>query len=73
MAQNEPHVQRMLEEYNENSERLTKLDAFLETELYFSLDVSDRNLLLRQSIAMSSYLNILCDRLERAGAFVERV
>lgn len=60
-----PHVQRMLDEYEELSERLGKLSAFLKTETFFGLEKEDRQLLFKQDDAMDMYKTALHARIVR--------
>lgn len=58
-----PFVERMLIEQSELKERLVKLNAFIESEQFMSLDRANRTLLLRQTDAMTSYLETLSARI----------
>lgn len=65
----QPFVERMVEEYNELSERLKKLVAFTKTEKFTALAEEQRNLLEEQREAMSHYKRVLGKRIETNGGF----
>lgn len=60
----QPHQQRVVDEKNELGERLEKLLAFRQTELYKSLPEQEQELLYFQSQAMKHYHEILEQRIE---------
>lgn len=57
-----PHQLRVLEELADLSVKLEKLTAFFDTELYRSLDATERNLLKEQSLFMQEYQRVLAER-----------
>lgn len=57
-----PHQLRVLEELAQVSDRLEKLTAFFDTDLYRSLDVDERGRLKEQSLIMGEYQRILAAR-----------
>lgn len=61
----QPHQQRVVDEKNELGERLTKLLAFIGTDLYKSLPEEDKELLFFQSQIMEDYFEVLEQRIER--------
>ena len=56
---------RILDERKEVSDRLAKLDRFLDSEFSFKMDLTDRYLLIKQSVVMAEYVNILDKRIHR--------
>lgn len=63
-----PHVQRMIAEGEQLTDRLEKLGAFLTGDLFKTLPETDQTLLSAQCGAMTAYLQILSLRIERALA-----
>lgn len=63
-----PHVQRMINEYTELTDKIKKLTVFinLKNTIYMSLDEIDKNLLASQLVHMTNYSNVLTQRIERA-------
>lgn len=59
-------VDRMQLELDELDERINKLEKFIETDSFISLEETDRNLLNEQLQAMHSYLCVLSCRMKRA-------
>lgn len=59
-------VDRMKLELDELDERIEKLEKFIESDSFMSLEETDRNLLNEQLQAMHSYLGVLSCRFERA-------
>lgn len=59
-------VDRMKLELDELDERIEKLEKFIESDSFMSLEETDRNLLNEQLQAMHSYLGALSCRMERA-------
>ena len=57
------HQQRVLEERNDLEEKLTKLVAFLNSEIYNKLPGEEKVRLSAQSRAMAVYLCILNERI----------
>lgn len=60
------HVQRMLEEEAQLSERLAKLVAFTQSPMFGQLQEIDQELLAAQLFVMQSYASILNTRLRLA-------
>lgn len=60
-----PHQQRVVEERDQLSERLAKLDVFTShgNAVYEALPQAERDRLLRQTIVMSMYLTVLNERI----------
>lgn len=56
---------RMLEESSELTKRVTKLEAFTETETYLLLPWTDRHMIQNQLRAMQSYSRILQQRIKQ--------
>lgn len=63
-----PQLDRLMEETRETAGRLNKLNAFMGSETFPGLAREDKDLLYSQQRAMSRYVQILGQRLERAGA-----
>lgn len=62
-----PHLQRMLEEEAQLSDRIRKAQAYLLSEISFDhLDDTDRHLLTQQVSFMSDYAQVLLMRINRA-------
>ena len=62
-----PHVQRMIEEYKEVEQRLTKLSTFIDFGANFkALEVEEQERLKRQRVSMDEYFHILDERLAYA-------
>lgn len=59
-----PHQQRVLDEKAELDERLKKLSAFVITDAFNRLDSTDRELLLEQEDAMTTYSDVLTRRIK---------
>lgn len=55
---------RLLEERDQLQEKVTKLDAFLDTEVFETISEVQQELLLSQFEAMTDYLDILNARIE---------
>jgi hypothetical protein len=64
----QPHQERVVAERNELSERIEKLAAFFETDLFSSLPTAEARRLCRQYGHMKSYLDILDERIEAFSA-----
>lgn len=60
-----PHEERVLEEFNQVNKRLMKLSAFLGSDDVFKLNKEDIKLLVRQELAMETYIQVLTDRIVR--------
>jgi hypothetical protein len=58
-----PHQQRVVAEKAELDEKLSKLKAFFETELYHNLDAAEHDLLACQSDIMEEYSAVLGARI----------
>lgn len=63
----ETWLDRLRIERDELSERLEKLQAFVEAPAFEALDDDDAELLLNQRMAMSAYLHAMNLRIEKAG------
>lgn len=62
-----PHVQRMIEEYKEVEQRLTKLSTFIDFGANFkALEVEEQERLKKQRVFMDEYFHILDERLAYA-------
>ncbi len=64
---NEEQRARLLAETQETAGRLNKLNAFMATDAFPKLAREDKDLLYSQQRVMSAYVQILGQRLERAG------
>jgi hypothetical protein len=62
-----PHQQRVMDEKNELSEKIKKLEGFLMTSLYDNLSTNERNLLKMQYFTMMQYQEILGMRIAVFG------
>jgi len=60
----EPHQQRVVTEKEELDEKISKLSAFLETDMFSKLKHKDAELLSKQIIIMSKYSTILKERID---------
>lgn len=61
---NKEVLERMIQEFNENNERHSKLRAFIQDEKRFSeVDDLNKDLLVAQLKAMETYLSILSVRI----------
>jgi len=63
----EAYQARVVIEQEELSEKLTKLRAFCNGQIFEALPSQERGRLTRQLMAMSSYLNILNERIAAWG------
>ena len=61
----QPHQQRVVEERTELIEKITKLHAFFNTEIFDSLQEKDQNLLEKQVQLMMNYSDVLLERINR--------
>ena len=59
-----PHQERVVQEEIELADKLAKLDTFLLTELFASLDEREQVRLRLQRWFMAGYLDILQERIE---------
>lgn len=59
----EDFVDRMEDELNELTERIQKLDTFIQTDTYRNLTQTEKDLLIKQFKAMECYRDNLYDRL----------
>ena len=66
MTEIPPHVIRMIEESEHLADRIGKLCAFIVGQIYPTLDKTDQTLLSAQVGAMTTYLQVLSLRIERA-------
>lgn len=64
MPQLEPHQERVVQEKKELAVKLSALEAFIDASPIFQeLDKKEQYRLIRQSIVMNDYLNILNERI----------
>jgi hypothetical protein len=61
-------LDRLIGETQETAERLNGLNAFMGSDKFPTLPREDKDLLYEQQRAMSTYVQILGKRIERAGA-----
>lgn len=59
--------ERLLDETRQTADRLNKLNTFMAGNAFPSLPREDKDLLYEQQRTMSRYVQILGQRLERAG------
>ena len=59
--------ERLLDETRQTADRLNKLNAFMAGDTFPKLPREDKDLLYEQQRTMSRYVQILGQRLERAG------
>ncbi len=65
MKELQPHQQRVVDEANELSDRLVKLQSFIdESSIYQKIDSTQQTLLRAQAGAMRAYLEVLNLRIE---------
>ena len=62
-----PHQQRVLVEYVELGDKLSKLNGFLETDLFRSLPLAEQERMTVQRGAMGEYHGVLADRIAAFG------
>ncbi|EBC2960983.1 hypothetical protein M4S76_004883 [Salmonella enterica] len=60
-----PHQQRVIEEQEDLSSRIFKLECFTDTEIFSRLSHVDRNMLINQLDVMKAYELILRTRIAR--------
>lgn len=58
-----PYQQRVVVEFNELSNKLAKLTAFLQSATASNLGIRERTLLHRKAEAMSTYANVLSEQI----------
>ena len=63
----ETFVERMQIEYNELTERLTKLRVFVKSDKFAQLSAVQRDLLQQQENAMETYARVLSQRIMLNG------
>lgn len=63
IKEQEPFVQRMIEEQKELKEKFTKLNAFIGSQKFTDLDDYQKSLLVRQRDGMAIYFETLTARL----------
>lgn len=63
MPERETHITRMMVERNELSERLRKLEDFMSSDTYESLNKFQKYLMEKQRGVMKEYLDILITRI----------
>lgn len=61
----EAYQQRVIDEKKALDEKIEKLDAFLDTDLFRSLSPDDGSLLMNQQHHMKAYSQVLAQRIER--------
>lgn len=61
-----PFQQRVIDEKDELGKKLSALNSFRRTEVFINLPEEEKKRLERQQIAMSTYFDVL---FERIGAF----
>lgn len=59
----QPHQQRVVDEKAELDEKLAKLKAFFDTDLFKSLDEDEQERMWRQSDHMDDYSSVLGERI----------
>jgi len=62
MPQLQPHQQRVLDEYEQLTERAHKLSAFTGSDTFTTLDLAERLRLVRQLAVMTEYRSVLIER-----------
>ena len=60
--------ERLLVEYDELCDNLTKLSQFVNTAAFDNLHIDDRTLMIRQEALMKQLTDVLKQRLDRATA-----
>lgn len=65
MTELPPFVHRLIEEKDQLADRVNKLRAFTDTDLFKSMGVTDQYLLHEQLNHMNIYLSILVRRLDK--------
>lgn len=58
-----PHQQRVVTEREELDEKITKLTAFTDTDIFRSLDKAEQERLERQLSHMNAYSDVLGERI----------
>ena len=56
-------LQRVVDEQQQLDEKLTKLNAYIMSDAFDSLDKQNRVLLIQQQAFMSAYLEVLIERI----------
>ena len=69
----ESYQERMITELKELSDKIEKLDAFIQSEKYMALPKQKRILMMLQLNAMNQYATILACRCEEEGMKVEDI
>ena len=59
----QPHQQRVVDEKAELDEKLAKLKAFFDTDLFKSLDEDEQERMWRQADHMGDYSSVLGERI----------
>lgn len=62
------YQQRVVNERDDLSDKLSKLAEFLGSDMFYTLSESEQGRLKRQHIAMSSYFFVLNERIEAFSA-----
>ena len=61
----QPHEERVVQEHKDLAEKITKLEAFLQSKMFhYSINDSAKNQLLRQRDYMVGYRDVLAERIE---------
>lgn len=63
----QPHQQRVVTEKAELDKKLTKLNAFFNTEMFANLDDAEIERLQRQADIMAEYSDVLGERIAAFG------
>lgn len=58
-----PFQQRVIDEKNDLDEKITKLDEFIGTDIFYKLFLSEQDRLLEQLALMQSYSEVLGERI----------
>lgn len=58
-----PHQQRVIDELSELNDKMVKLETFVDTPLFATLDEAERRRLMAQHGAMFAYSSILAERI----------
>lgn len=59
----QPHQQRVVDEKRELDDKIQKLTAFFNTEIYRGLRSAEKRLLSNQLMHMNGYSEVLADRI----------
>lgn len=61
------HIDRMIHERDQLSQRIEKLQAFIDGDKFKQLDAEEQQRMENQLVAMNLYLHALAERLEAVG------